>query len=347
MTVGKIILILLVTFFASFAITPLIRKIAFHIKCVDKPNKRRVNIVSMPTLGGLAIFISFLIGIMFFCDKTIEMIPILIGGSIIIILGIIDGINPIRARYKLVGQILAALVVVLYGNTIIQNITAFGYVINFGIFSYPITVFFIVAMINAINLIDGLDGLAAGISSIYFLTIGIIAVILNKIGGIDIQLSFIMLGATLGFLVHNFYPAKIYLGDTGSMFLGFIISIIALLGFKNVTLTSLIVPILILGIPIFDTVCAIIRRIIKRKPIGEADKQHLHHQFLNMNYSHRTTVLIIYMINILFALASIIYILKNRNLGIFIYVVILVIVVWIITQTSIIIEKNKKGGKKK
>lgn len=347
MTVGKIGLILLVTFVSSLVITPLIKKVALHINCVDKPNKRRINKVAMPTLGGLAIFLSFLIGYMLFCDESTEMIPILIGGTIIIILGIIDGIKPVRARYKLIGQTVAALVVVVYGNMIIQSVDAFGITINFGIFAYPITVFFIVAMINAINLIDGLDGLASGISSIYFLTIGIIAVILNKLGGIDIKLSFIMLGATLGFLVHNFYPAKIYLGDTGSMFLGFTISVIALFGFKNVTLTSLIVPIIILGIPIFDTLCAIIRRSIQRKPIGEADRQHLHHQFLNMNYSHKTTVLIIYMINILFAVASIIYVLKNRNLGILIYVVILVIVIWIITNTSIIIDKNGKGGKKK
>lgn len=347
MTFGKILLIIAVTFASSVLITPLIRKLAFHINCVDKPNKRRVNKVPMPTLGGLAIFISFIIGYMVFGDKSIEMIPVLIGGTIIIILGIADGINPIRARYKLLGQIAAALVVVIYGQMLITDINAFGYSINFGIFSYPLTVLFIVGMINAINLIDGLDGLASGISSIYFLTIGIIAMILNKIGGLDIKLSFIMLGATLGFLVHNFYPAKIYLGDTGSMFLGFIISVIALFGFKNVTLTSLIVPILIMGIPIFDTICAIIRRTINKKPIGEADKQHLHHQFLNMNYSHRTTVIIIYLMDLLFALASIIFVLKNRNLGIFIYVVIFVIVVWIITNTSILMNKNnKKGGKK-
>lgn len=347
MTIGKIILIVAVTFLSSFLLTPLIRKIAFHIGCVDKPNKRRVNKVSMPTLGGLAIYMSFILGIMLFCNKNTELIPILIASGIIIILGIIDGINPLRARYKLIGQLIASLIVVVYGNTVIQNITFFGFTINFGIFAYPVTIFFIVAMINAINLIDGLDGLASGISSIYFITIGVIAVILNRISGIDIKLTFIMLGATLGFLVHNFYPAKIYLGDTGSMFLGFIIAIIALFGFKNVTLTSFIVPILILGIPIFDTFCAIIRRIIKKKPIGEADKQHLHHQFLKMNYSHRTTVLIIYLMNILFALASIIYVLKNRSLGIFIYVVIFVIVMWIITKTSIIIDIKEKGGKKK
>ncbi len=343
----QIIMIVTTTFLISLVITPFIKKMAFHIGSVDKPNKRRVNKVPMPTMGGLAIFISFVFGYMLFADQMYEMIPILLGGVVLIITGILDGINPLPVKTKLMCQITAALIVTIYGNMVITKIDGFGLLINFGIFSVPLTIIFILAMINSINLIDGLDGLASGVSAIFFLTISIIAIILNKLGGFDILLSLIMLGATTGFLVHNFYPAKIYLGDTGSMFLGYIIAIIAILGFKNVTLTSFIVPILILGVPIFDTICAILRRIINKQSISIADKKHLHHQLLNMSYSHRTTVLIIYYINTLFALTSIVYIIKNRVLGIFMYIILFIIVIGFIFKTNIIINQEKTNKQKK
>jgi UDP-GlcNAc:undecaprenyl-phosphate GlcNAc-1-phosphate transferase len=204
-------------------------------------------------------------------------------------------------------------------------------------------------MINVVNFIDGLDGLAGGIASIFFLTIGIIAFIMNRLGGLDIALSFVMLGSTLGFLLHNFYPAKIYMGQAGSMFLGFIISIIALLGFKNVTLTSFIVPVLIMAVPILDTAFAILRRLINKQPISQADKQHLHHQLLKMNFSHRTTVLIIYYIDALFAFASIVYVIKDAKLGILLYIILLTIVLWFVITTNIVINRKelKEKGKKK
>ena len=148
-----------------------------------------------------------------------------------------------------------------------------------------------------------------------------------------------MLGATLGFLVHNFYPAKLFAGEAGSAFMGFIISIISLLGFKGTLLTSMIVPILILAVPILDTIFAIIRRKLKGKPIFEADKEHLHHQFLKMTHSQRRTVLVIYAIDILFSIASILYVLKDPYFGIILYLVLLLIVIWLILHTSIISDK--------
>lgn len=341
-----ILLMVGITFLFTALIVPIIKKVAFHIGAISRPNERTVHNVDMPQLGGLAIFMGFLLGYMLFAKQTIEMNAILIGSIIIIITGIIDDIKPIKARYKFIEQLVAAAVIVFYGGIVLKDISAFGYYINFGIFSYPITLFFIVAMVNAINLIDGLDGLAAGISSIFFLTIGIIALIINHaIGGLDIILTFIMLGSTLGFLLHNFHPAKIFLGDTGSMFLGFIISVIALLGFKNVTLTSFIIPILILAVPILDTIFAILRRIVNKKPISQADKQHLHHQLLKMNFSHTTTVLIIYYINMLFAFASIVYVLKDAQLGIILYIILLTIVLWFVITTNIIVNKENRKRK--
>ena len=150
-----------------------------------------------------------------------------------------------------------------------------------------------------------------------------------------------MLGACLGFLIFNFNPAKIFMGETGSMFLGFMISVVCLLGFKAVTLTSLVVPLLILAIPILDTLFAIIRRIVNKKPIYIADKQHLHHQLLNKKFSQRTTVLIIYAVNILFSLASIFYVLKDQKYGIIIYVILTILITWVILTTNIITDKAK------
>ena len=159
--------------------------------------------------------------------------------------------------------------------------------------------------------------------------------------GLDTILTFIMLGATLGFLVHNFNPASIFMGDSGSMFLGYIIAIIALLGYKNVTFTSLIVPVFLIAIPIIDTLFAIVRRLLKHEPIMKPDKSHLHHQLLKLNFSVRKTVLIIYFVDILFAIASIIYIFNNQFYGIIIYIVLFILVLVLILKTDIIHNKNK------
>ena len=272
-----------------------------------------------------------------------EMISVLIGSFIVLITGIIDDIKPIDAKVKMLGQILAALVVVFYGNIVLKDIDAFGIYIDFGIFSYPVTIIFIVACINCMNFIDGLDGLAAGISSIFFITVGIITFIRGEFG-LPYELTFILLGSSLGFLVHNFNPASIFMGDSGSMFLGFMISIITLLGFKNVMMSSIRIPFLILAIPILDTLFAIIRRKLKGESISKPDKFHIHHQLLKRNFSHRTTVLIIYATNLLFSFASIVYVLKNRELGYIIYGILLIIVVTFIMKTNVIIE-HKKGVK--
>ena len=295
----------------------------------------------MPLLGGLMMFLGFIFGYMFFAPQNTQMLSVLMAGFIVILTGMIDDIKPLKAREKLIGQVIAAVIVTFYGNILLNDITFFGLYIDFGVFSYPLTIIFIIALMNCINLIDGLDGLACGISTIFFATIGIIAFIMHNIGSLEITITFIMLGACLGFLIFNFNPAKIFMGETGSMFLGFMISVVCLLGFKAVTLTSLVVPLLILAIPILDTLFAIIRRIVNKKPIYIADKQHLHHQLLNKKFSQRTTVLIIYAVNILFSLASIFYVLKDQKYGIIIYVILTILITWVILTTNIITDKAK------
>ena len=341
--------IVLVTFLVSILLVPITKKVANHVNAMDIPNKRKIHKVPIPRLGGLAIFGSFLIGYVLYGEVTTQMLSILIGSFLIIIIGMIDDIKPVRAMYKFLVQIVAALIVVIYGQIYFTEITFLGLHLEFSlIISYILSTFFILAISNAINLIDGLDGLSSGVSSIYFLTIAIIAFILNKLGGLDIILSLIMLGATLGFLVYNFPPAKVFMGDTGSVFLGYIISIIALLGFKVATLTSLIIPVTILAIPVFDTVFAILRRIIKRENIATADKEHFHHQLLKMKFSPRLSILIIYAINLIFSAMSILYVIGNSKEVMILYLCIMLLIIFVVLKTDILFEhkKNKKRSKK-
>ncbi len=342
----QIVLMVLTTFVFTALIMPLTSVIAHHIGAIDVPNDdRRVHNKPIPKLGGLGIFAGFLFGYMLFGIQSIEMNSILIGSFIIIIYGIIDDIKTLDAKYELLGQVIAASTIVFYGQILLTNITVFGYEIEFGLLSYPITLFFILGCTNVIRLIDGIDGLSSGLSSIFYLTIGIIAFFQGRAQTLEITITFIMLGATAGFLVHNFYPAKLFAGEAGSAFMGFIISIISLLGYKGTLLTSMIVPILILAVPILDTLFAIVRRLLKRKPIFEADKEHLHHQFLKRHLSQRRTVLIIYAIDILFSIASILYVLKNPKYGMILYFILLAIVLWLVLHTSIISEKMENKVK--
>ena len=314
---------------------------------MDIPNERKVHKNPIPRMGGLGIYGGFLLGYMLFGQHSVQMNAILIGSFIILVTGIFDDIKPVPAKYKFIAQIVGASIIPLYGKILLQDISAFGLYLNFGVFAYPITILFIVGIVNCINLIDGLDGLSSGISSIYFLTIGIIGLLLNNSNGLDVTLTFIMLGSTLGFLLHNFHPAKIFMGDSGSMFLGYIIAVISLLGFKNVTLTSFVVPMFLLAIPVMDTLFAILRRIINHKPIGMPDKNHLHHQLLKMKLSQTKTVLVIYSVDILFAIASILYVIGNQMLGtnmygIIIYIVLLLLTIVLVFKTNIIWNHDKK-----
>lgn len=341
----KTIMIVLASFMTVVIITPFIKKIAVHIDAMDIPNERKVHKKAIPRLGGVGIFFGFLLGFMIYGEPSPIMNSILIGSFIIVLTGVVDDIKPLKTSTKFMGQLIAVLIVIFYGDIVIRDISAFGLYIDFGFLMYPLTIFFMLGCINCMNFIDGLDGLASGISSIYFMTIGIIAIIMGSYG-LDFVLTFIMLGATLGFLVYNFSPASIFMGDSGSMFLGFIISIIALLGFKNVTMTSLIIPLLILAIPILDIIFAIIRRFLKGQKITSPDKYHIHHQLLNKNLSQKTVVLIIYFINILFAIASIIYILKDQIMGYIVYGILLFIVILFVIKTDIVIERsNTKNSK--
>lgn len=339
----NIIEILLITFLVSYILVKVSKKIAIHVGAMDKPNKRKIHKKPMPRLGGLGIYGAFVFGYIMYGNITTQMLSILIASFMILLLGVFDDINPIRAKYKLLVHLIAAIIVVFYGGLFFEEMTILGFnIVLPKIINQLIAMFFIIGSINAINLIDGLDGLCAGISFIYFLTVAIIAFILNQMQGLDIVLCLIMVGSTLGFLVQNFPPAKVFMGDCGSTFLGFMIAIIALLGYKVTTITSLVIPVIILAVPIFDTLFAIIRRVLKHEKIGVPDKEHLHHQLLKMKFSPKKTILIIYSINILFSAVSILFVLGDNQFAMIVYIILMIVLLYIVVNTDILFEHTKE-----
>lgn len=301
---------LIVAFLASIILTPLVKRLAFRIGAVDAPNYRKVHARIMPRLGGLAIFGAFIIGFIFLKVTTgfesKYAFAILLAATIIVITGIIDDMREISAKAKMLGQLIAACIIVFVGGIQIEFINLpFEGTLNFGWLGIPITIIWIIGITNAINLIDGLDGLAAGVSTIALITIAAMAMIMSN--GFVIAMASILAAATIGFLFFNFHPAKIFMGDTGALFLGFMISVFSLLGFKNITVIALIIPVIMLGVPISDTFFAIVRRLRMKKKWSDPDKSHLHHRLLDLGFSHRQTVLIIYGIAMIFGLMAIIF----------------------------------------
>lgn len=342
----NVFIIVFVTFLCSLVATPIVKRIAEHIKAYDYPNARRLNKIPMPTLGGLAIFFAFMLGYMLYAKSSTQMLSILMGSFILVMMGLVDDINPIKTKYQLIAQTLAAGIIVFYGNITLDYLSVLGVNITIAApWNYIVTIVLIISIVNAINLSDGLDGLCSGISAIYFFTISVIAFIMNAQEGLDTTLSLIMLGAILGFLVYNFPPAQIYLGDTGSNLLGFIIAVTALLGYKTATFTSLLIPLIILATPIIDVAFSIIRRLLKgQNPFNSPDKQHFHHQLLKMQFSTRASLLIIYAIDILFAGVSIFYALGDTYYAIFIYMGLMIVFLFVVLKTDILFKRDK--GKK-
>ncbi len=286
----------------SYIATPFVKWFANKVGAIDVPkDERRVHKVPIPRLGGLAIYISMIISMFIFIkDIDIEMIGIMIGATIIVITGVIDDIRPLSAKTKFLVQIAAAIVLILVGVEIEFLSNPFSEVndiISLGIFSVPVTIFWVIGITNTLNFIDGLDGLAAGVASISAMSLLFVASI-NGFIGVAIM-SAILAGATFGFLPYNFNPAKIFMGDTGSLLLGYMLSVIAIKGvMKSVAAIGIAVPILVLGIPIFDTTFAIFRRLINKKAPWKADKGHLHHRLLDRGLTQKQAVLTLYFVSI-------------------------------------------------
>ncbi|EFU84351.1 UDP-phosphate N-acetylglucosaminyl 1-phosphate transferase [Staphylococcus lugdunensis] len=331
------LLLIVITMLISLMITPIVIAISKKLNIVDKPNFRKVHTQPVSVLGGTVILFSFLIGIWISHPMEREIKPLIIGAFIMYVVGLIDDICDLKPLLKLLGQVIAASVIVFYGITIDFISFPMGPTIHFGFLSIPITIIWIVAITNAINLIDGLDGLASGVSIIALLTIAFIAILQGNI--FITMICSVLIGSLLGFLFFNFHPAKIFLGDSGALMIGFIIGFVSLLGFKNITFISLFFPIIILAVPFIDTLFAMIRRVKKGQHIMQADKSHLHHKLLALGYSHRQTVLLIYSIAILFSLSSIILYL-SQPLGVVLMFILILITIEMIVEFTGLIDDN-------
>lgn len=304
------IALFLVAIVVTIILTPLARRLAIALDAIDYPSARRVNMEPIPRMGGVAIFGGMaaaiavaLIGMHWWgwtsplqggLGNRVNYVGVAVGVIIMFGVGIADDIYNLKPKVKLLGQIIAACVVAGSGLLFssIHNFISDGY-FEFGLLAYPLTVFYLVAFANIINLIDGLDGLAAGITAITAATIGVLAVSTGRPGAA--LMSFIIVGACLGFLKSNIHPASIFMGDSGALLLGFALGIVSLMAVaRSAFFVSLLVPIIAAGVPILDTAIAIIRRKRAHQPIDSADRGHIHHRLMQAGYSQRATVFIMW-----------------------------------------------------
>lgn len=299
----------LFSFFLAIGLTPIARKIAIKFQIVDSPSGRKVHHGAMPYLGGVSIYLSFSVPyilLVLVTDVVATNIgyALLIGGFIVFLTGLVDDCFDLKPIFKILGQLIASLVAVRFGLSVdVITLPFVGETINLGYFGTGLTIIWILAITNAVNLIDGLDGLASGVSFIAGLSLFAISLILGNV--MTALLLLLFCGSLLGFLKDNFNPAKIFMGDAGSLFLGYFLAIISLLELKQVTVVSLLLPIIILGVPLSDTLYAMIRRKRNKQSILSPDKNHLHHCLLNNGLSHKHTVLVIYGISLSFALFAV------------------------------------------
>ncbi len=340
-----IVLALCMAFLISFASTPTVIALAHKIKAIDIPkDKRRVHKKPIPLIGGLAIFYGFIISVLCFAVIDRQVMGLLFGSVIIVTVGVIDDMKALNAKLKLVFQIIAASIAIYFGIEIqyIAN-PLFHWIgpeyINLGMWSIPITAVWIIGVTNAVNLIDGLDGLAAGVSSIASVALLSLTLISRNLNAAIVIAA--LAGAGFGFLPYNFNPAKIFMGDTGSTFLGFALACISIQGImKMYALISFAVPVLILGLPIFDTLFAILRRIANKKPIMSPDRGHLHHRLLDMGFSQRKTVTILYTLTSILSLTAVVMALKDAFRGL-----ILVFAVLFVLLVSLVVMEPKENSK--
>ncbi len=313
--------------------TPVVKKLAVRINAIDIPkDERRVHKKPIPLLGGLAIYISFIITLIL-KQGMIEgrELGIIIGATIIVIGGVIDDIKELKPGIKLIFQIVAAIVLIVSGVKINILTNPFGGtdgMVNISWFAYPFTIFWVVGITNALNLIDGLDGLAAGVALISTITIFVISIIYGRYEASI--LTAILGGAILGFLPFNFNPASIFMGDTGAQLLGFLLAAISMVGtIKSAAAFAISVPILALGLPIYDTLFAMIRRKVNGKPISQGDRGHLHHRLLDLGMSQRQVVVIMYLISAILGGIAIIAMMISTVRSYFLMTFVLIIIVFL------------------
>ena len=327
----------------TYVCTPLVRTLAVKIGAIDAPDARKVHQVSIPRLGGLAIYIGYMVSLLYSVKDISSVKGLLIGSVILVAVGIWDDVKQIGPKTKLLGQIVAALMLPIFDNAI-HFISIGDHMLYLEYLSIPLTVFWIVGFTNIVNLIDGLDGLAAGISLIACIAICIVTL---QMGQVDLAcITLALAGAACGFLRYNFNPAKIFMGDTGSMLLGYTMAAISVMGsVKTAATVGLVVPVIVLGLPILDTLFAIVRRRINGRPVFQPDKGHLHHRLLAMGLTQKQAVLLMYAITAVLGCVSIVAAKANFTIGLLLVVLILCACVWTATRIGIIAKDDEVDRK--
>lgn len=312
----KLWLTFILAFLIAMAFSPIAIKVAYKIGAIDVPKDgRRMHTHAMPRFGGLAIFMGTMCSMMAFLTYDRQIVGVMIGGTLMYILGVIDDLKNLPAKVKFVGQIAIACLMYAWGLRIDFLTNFFGegnLVFADGPVAIFLTVIWIVGITNTVNLIDGLDGLAAGTSAISALCLAYVAYIFGQY--LPAAAFLALAGGILGFLPFNFYPAKIFMGDGGSLFLGFMLSALSIVGLtKGAAVIAFSVPIFVLGLPIFDTAFAIFRRLMNHRPIMEADRGHLHHRLMNLGYGQRRATLMLYGLSAIVGISAVMF---SRNLNV-------------------------------
>ena len=336
----------LIALIVAYVLTPGVKKLAIKVGAVDKPNARKVHTHAIPRLGGLAIYIGFMAAVLFCVPVRHELLGLLLGCTAIVALGIWDDICNIPAKVKLVGQIVAACIPIAFGIQIEWLTNPFGTLIVLPeLVAVPVTIFWIIGFTNTVNLIDGLDGLAAGVSFIASVSMFLLAYTMNQY--LPAMIIVAMAGAALGFLQYNFNPAKIFMGDTGSMLLGYTMAVAAVLGLvKTAATIALVVPLIALGLPILDTLFAIIRRKMSGVPIFQPDKGHLHHRLLALGMSQKQAVLIMYFVSIVLGIVALFVANVSYQTGIATVLVVLAVIIYTAKRLGILQKTTANSTRK-
>lgn len=308
----KILLALASSFVISFIVTPVIRSFAVHVGAIDIPdNKRHIHKQPIPRMGGLAIFIGFLLSVLLFANITTQVRGILLGAILIVVVGAIDDVLNLNAWLKFGIQILAAVIAVLSG-VIIDVVTNPLLITNeqawtIGVLAVPVTVLWIVGVTNSVNLIDGLDGLACGVSAISSMTMLVVAMLVSDANDNVAVILAALCGACMGFIPYNINPAKIFMGDTGALLLGYVLATVSVIGmFKFYAIVTFIVPVLALAVPLSDTIVAFTRRMLHGQSPFHADRGHFHHKLLDMGLTQKQAVAVLYAVSAILGLASVV-----------------------------------------
>lgn len=345
-----VLLALAVALIICFCATPIVKMFAQKVGAIDDPSdERRVHDHPIPRMGGLAIFLGFILSVVLFVEVTAQIRGILLGAIIIVVCGAIDDVVSIRPIIKLLVQILAAVLAIAHGVVIEflmnPNIFLGGEPLALGVLAIPVSIVWIVAITNSVNLIDGLDGLAVGVSAISSATMLVIALLVPQ-GETAIILA-ALVGACLGFMPYNLNPAKIFMGDTGSLLLGYVLATVSVLGlFKFYAIVSFVVPMLALALPIFDTVFAFLRRLIRGQNPMKADRGHFHHRLMDLGLNQKQAVAVLYSISALLGLAAVLLATSGEHklLIMTIALIAAVLIGWFIMKGSASAEQSQEKG---